>query len=218
METRVSTPVRAVALAGLVVAAAGGGVLMLHRAPAQPQSATTPPPKTVARTPAPAPAPAPAKPAARPATPTRITATPPAHLAKPVARGRLVDARLPAQLQWALSQHRIVVVSFYDPQSDVDSISVAEAHQGAVDAKVGFLLVNVLDNAVAGPLTALLPGGGLLPDPGVLVYRAPGRVVYRFDGFADRDTVAQAAADAKAGQVAADVSDPGLEAASTTAP
>ena len=40
------------------------------------------------------------------------------------------------------------------------------------------------------------PGGGLLPDPGVLVYRAPGDIVVRLDGFADRDTVAQAATNA----------------------
>jgi hypothetical protein len=34
---------------------------------------------------------------------------------------------------------------------------------------------------------------GVLPDPAVLVYRRPGDLVARFDGFADRDTVAQAA-------------------------
>jgi hypothetical protein len=53
---------------------------------------------------------------------------------------------------------------------------------------------------VAGILTALLPGGGLLPDPGVLVYRAPGDLAIRLDGFADRDAVAQAAANVSAGE------------------
>jgi hypothetical protein len=120
-----------------------------------------------------------------------------------------VYATLPAALQWQLSQHDVVVVSTYDPQADVDMISANEAHAGASDAKAGFLLVSVLDNSVAGPLTALLPGGGLLPDPGVLVYKAPGNIIYRFDGFVDRDTVAQAAANALAGQVgiAADTTD-----------
>ena len=84
-------------------------------------------------------------------------------------RGNLVDATLPQALQWQLAQHKIVVVSIYDPQSDVDAISVAEAHAGAVDAGAGFLLVNVLDNSLAGLLTGVLPGGGLLPDPGVLI-------------------------------------------------
>ena len=119
---------------------------------------------------------------------------------KALASGNLVSADLPAQLQWQLAKHHIVVVSFYDPQSDVDSIAVAEAHAGATAAGAGFLLVNVLDNSLAGPLTALLPGGGLLPDPGILIYRAPGTVAYRIDGFSDRDAVAQAVANAFSGQ------------------
>jgi hypothetical protein len=117
-----------------------------------------------------------------------------------VARGNLVDATLPQPLQWQLSQHKIVVVSVYDPQSDVDAISVAEAHAGAAEAGAGFLLVNVLDDSLAGLLTGVLPGGGLLPDPGVLIYRAPGTLALRIDGFADRDSIAQAAANALAGE------------------
>jgi hypothetical protein len=53
--------------------------------------------------------------------------------------------------------------------------------------------LDVLDERQAGPLTSLL---GVLPDPAVLVYRRPGDLVARFDGFADRDTVAQAVANA----------------------
>jgi hypothetical protein len=115
-------------------------------------------------------------------------------------RGNPVYAQLPQPLQWELAHHKVVVVSLYNPRSDVDAISVAEAHAGAADANVGFLLVDVLDNKVAGILTALLPGGGLLPDPGVLVYRAPGQIALRIDGFADRDSVAQAATNALAGE------------------
>jgi len=117
-----------------------------------------------------------------------------------VRRGNLVYSDLPAPLQWQLAQHHIVVVSIYNPESDVDSISVAEAHAGATEAGAGFLLVSVLNDAVAGPLTALLPGGGLLPDPGILIYRSPGNIAMRIDGFVDRDAVAQAAANAWAGQ------------------
>jgi hypothetical protein len=140
-------------------------------------------------------------------TPARIAAKPhthakpkPKHTAKPVVHGNLVYSTLPAQLQYALSQHEVVVVSTYDPNADVDKIAAAEAYAGANDAKVGFLLVNVLDDAVAGRLTALLPGGGLLPDPGVLVYKAPGNIAFRFNGFVDRTTVAQAAANASQGE------------------
>jgi len=141
----------------------------------------------------------PAKTAAKHATHTKTQAKTAAKHA-PVHRGNLVDANLPQPLQWQLSQHKIVVVSLYDSQANVDAISVAEAHAGAVEAGAGFLLVNVLDDSLAGLLTGILPGGGLLPDPGVLIYRAPGTLALRIDGFADRDTVAQAAADALAGQ------------------
>jgi hypothetical protein len=120
--------------------------------------------------------------------------------AAPVRRGNLVYSDLPQPLQWQLSQHKVVVVSVYDPRVDADAISVAEAHAGALDANTGFLLVSVLDNKVAGILTALLPGGGLLPVPGVLVYRAPGNLALRIDGFADRQSVAQAATNVLAGQ------------------
>jgi len=140
-----------------------------------------------------------AKTAAKHATHTKTQAKTAAKHA-PVHRGNLVDANLPQPLQWQLSQHKIVVVSLYDSQANVDAISVAEAHAGAVEAGAGFLLVNVLDDSLAGLLTGILPGGGLLPDPGVLIYRAPGTLALRIDGFADRDTVAQAAADALAGQ------------------
>jgi hypothetical protein len=148
-----------------------------------------------------------AKTAAKPAHATHVaTKTHAATKHKPAVThvvprhpGNKVFADLPAPLQWQLSLHKIVVVSLYNPNSDVDAISVAEAHQGAVDAGAGFLLVSVLDNKVAGILTALLPGGGLLPAPGILVYRAPGTVALRIDGFADRVSVAQAAQNALSG-------------------
>lgn len=198
MSITVSPQIRIVALAGLLLAFAGGGMLVTlgrsHSAPERVAAPTTP-----ARTTAQAP---PRHAAAPPSHATKPVTKPAAHAQAPARPTRLVDARLPVPLQWALAQHRIVVVSLYNPRADVDAIAVAEAHAGAKDARVGFLLVNVLDDAVAGPLTALLPGGGLLPDPGILVYRAPGRLVFRYDGFADRESVAQAAANAKAGLLA----------------
>jgi hypothetical protein len=237
----VSPQIRILALAGLLLALVGGGfslylsrsvppdsggVVVRRHAPTT-QTATTSRPTTTASAHAAAGAAATGHvtttAAAKAAATHKATATAKhpsttrAKQARPAARGYLVDARLPAPLQWQLSQHRIVVVALYNPGSDVDAISVAEAHAGATDAGVGFLLVSVLDNAVAGPLTALLPGGGLLPNPGILVYRAPGRLVYRFDGFLDRASIAQAAVNAKAGQVDPSVSDPTLSAAAPTA-
>ncbi|MDX6442427.1 MAG: hypothetical protein QOE43_2156 [Gaiellaceae bacterium] len=145
----------------------------------------------------------------KPAAKTHTVSHAKAHKAKAKAKanakparfhGNAVYAQLPKPLQWQLAHHKVVVVSFYNPSSSVDAISVAEAHAGATDAGAGFLLVSVLDNKVAGILTALLPGGGLLPDPGVIIYRAPGDIALRLDGFADRASVAQAATNAIAGE------------------
>jgi hypothetical protein len=103
---------------------------------------------------------------------------------------------LPVVLNEELRVHRIVVVSVFDPEDKTDAISYAEARAGASDAGAGFLGVSVLDDSVAAPLTAALPGGGLLPVPGILIYRRPGVLVERVDGFQDRDGVAQLAAGA----------------------
>ena len=224
MSFEVSPPIKIAAALGLVlIVLAGAGSMMLGRSGGKTATQTLPPrhrTTSAGHATAGSLAPVPVlRPAGRP--PTHLTAaeksqirvtvnghvvhpttktTTVTHVHKAVARGNLVNADLPAPLQWQLARHHIVVVSMYDPNSDVDSISVAEAHAGAIDAGAGFLLVNVLDNALAGPLTALLPGGGLLPDPGVLVYRAPGTVAYRIDGFADRDAIAQAVSNAFAGE------------------
>src|SRR5438105_4336084 len=131
-----------------------------------------------------------AKPAVKEAAAkTRATARPAA--AKPVARkAPIVTANgLPLALVTALDRHPVVVVALYDPQARVDGISLREASAGAAASQAGFVPLNVLDAAQAGPLMKLL---GVLPDPAVLVYRRPGDLVARFDGFADRDTVAQA--------------------------
>ena len=95
----------------------------------------------------------------------------------------------------ALRSHDVVVVSLFDPQARVDQISLAEASAGAKAAHAGFVPLDVLRQRQAGLLLRQL---GVLPDPAVLVYRRPGDIVARFDGFADRDTVAQAAANAAA--------------------
>jgi hypothetical protein len=100
---------------------------------------------------------------------------------------------LPPAVASALRRHALVVVSLYDPQARVDKISLAEASAAATVAHAGFVALNVLDQRQAGPLMRQL---GLLPDPAVLVYRRPGKLTARFDGFADRDTVAQAVANA----------------------
>ena len=105
---------------------------------------------------------------------------------------RLLPGLAP-EVATALRTHDVVVVSLFDPQARVDRISLAEASAGAKAAHAGFVPLDVLRQRLAGPLLRQL---GVLPDPAVLVYRRPGDIVARFDGFADRDTVAQAAANA----------------------
>lgn len=215
MNLTVSPQIRILAIVGLLAALGLGPSMFLlggHASKTQTSPATTP---TVRRhtTPATRPVTTPTRHATKP-----HAATKPATKAHPhrrvaakqraaVFHGNAVYAQLPQALQWQLAHHKVVVVSLYNPRSDVDGISVAEAHAGAVDAGAGFLLVNVLDNKVAGILTALLPGGGLLPDPGVLVYRAPGQIAIRLDGFNDREAVAQAALNAMAGETDAVTTD-----------
>jgi hypothetical protein len=121
-----------------------------------------------------------AKPKVTPAKPKQVTPEPVVLL-----------PGLPAEVAAALRSHELVVVSLYDPQARVDQISLAEASAGAKAAHAAFVPLNVLGQREAGPLVRQL---GVLPDPAVLVYRRPGDLVARFDGFADRDTVAQAVA------------------------
>jgi hypothetical protein len=135
-----------------------------------------------------------AKPAPHTATPT---APAPKSKSKPQVTKPAPPANgLPIILNDLFRRHRIVVVSVFDPQDKTDAISYAEARAGAADAGAGFLGVSVLDDSVAGPLTAALPDQGLLPVPGILIYRRPGVLIQRVDGFEDRDGVAQLAAGA----------------------
>ena len=105
-------------------------------------------------------------------------------------------AGLPNVIATALGRHQTVVVSLYNPYSEVDGIAFAEARAGAKNAGVGFVPLNVLSEAQVGKLTQLL---GLLPDPGLLVYIRPGTLVAKISGFADKETVAQAAQNAARG-------------------
>ena len=137
--------------------------------------------------------------------------TPATHSAKPAVKKAPVVHRptidvaaikaaraagLPESLALAFGRYRTVVVSLYDPYSQVDGTSFAEAKAGAALAGVGFVPLSVLSQRDVGKLTELL---GLLPDPGVLVYVRPGTLAAKIAGFADKETVAQAAHNAANG-------------------
>jgi hypothetical protein len=121
----------------------------------------------------------PAKPAAKPKP------KPPAPAAN--------DDGLPAALTAALVRNHVVVVSLYAPRVELDDMALREAKAGASAAGAGFLAVNVLSDAQSRQLTKQL---GVLEDPGVLVFKRPGDLVTRFSGFADKQTILQAARNA----------------------
>ena len=76
-------------------------------------------------------------------------------------------------------------------------LTIAEVRAGAESTHVVFRPVNLLNDAVAGPLTALLPAGELLPNPGFVIYKRPGTLVYRSDGYLKAASVVQAIKDAR---------------------
>lgn len=101
---------------------------------------------------------------------------------------------LPARVTEALREFPVVVVSLYNPEASVDATSLGEAAAGAKAAKVGFLAINVLDQSQASPFTTAF---GVLQDPTLLIYARPGTLTFKVDGFADRQVVEQAALSAK---------------------
>jgi hypothetical protein len=201
-----SPPVRIAAALGLVatVVLFGGFKLMGSGSGDEPISvhAINPHPFGIGKQAA-KPAPTTAKPATSKPTKHAATATKPK--AKPKSAVSAIDraaikaardAGLPAPLANALGRYKTVVVSLYDPYSQVDGIAFAEARAGAALAGVGFVPLNVLSHAQVGKLTEQL---GLLPDPGILVYVRPATLVAKMDGFMDKETVAQTAHNAAAG-------------------
>jgi len=203
VDLTISRPIRIFAIVALIAAIGGMGMLMLkpksNPAPVVvSQDASAAPAKIIPKLPSEtASHSSSAKPpvitSTKPAT-SRAAQTPTVTVAKPKPQPVLVAKDgLPIALAKELRTHQIVVVSIFDPQSRTDSVSYAEARAGASEARVGFVGISLLDSIAAGALTTAQPSGGLLPSPGVLVYRRPDLLVYRIDGFADRDTVAQAA-------------------------
>jgi hypothetical protein len=129
-------------------------------------------------------------------------------IAKPKAAPKKLPAvinGMPAALALALRSHSVVVAALYAPDSSIDAMARDEASQGAAAAGEGFVALDVSNEKVAAPLTSLLTGGAtaadrVLDDPAVLVFRAPGTLFVRLNGWIDRDTVAQAATNAESAQ------------------
>jgi thioredoxin-related protein len=89
-----------------------------------------------------------------------------------------------------------VIVLLYDPNARVDDYSLAETQLGAKDAGAGFLAVDVMNQRQASPFTTAY---GVLQDPTVLFFKRPGKLALKLVGYADHDTIAQAAKNAALG-------------------
>jgi hypothetical protein len=174
MNATLSTrQLRLVALAVLVVVAAGGYLVVSRNKTNTPTTASsTPAVTTPAQT-----TPAPSKTHTPSSTPTR-----------------LATHGLPVAVARALKKHRVVVVSLFAPHSAVDQTTRAEAQAGAAAMKVGFVSLNVYRQRAG---TALLRKLGVVNTPDVLVVKRPHVVYSTLKGFTDRDVVEQAVADAR---------------------
>ncbi|HEY8774138.1 MAG TPA: hypothetical protein VIM05_06170 [Gaiellaceae bacterium] len=172
----------------LACAAVGAGLIVLGRR----QSASDASPGKPILPAAPLKRPA----AARPAVKTPGVKTP--GLKTPAARARLraskaaIANQLPAAIRQALAANQVVVVALFDPNAKIDDTAMREAEAGAQMTGTTFVSVDVTQDAIESLNTRY----GVIQDPAVLVLKPPGDLVVRIDGFADRDTVAQAAANA----------------------
>jgi hypothetical protein len=148
-------------------------------------------PKKAAATPA-------TKTAAAPVRKVSVTRAkkPAAAAAKPALNApkpKIHPTGFPKAVDSALAEHEVVVVSLVVPGARVDELAAAEAQAGAKLGGVGYLALNVLNEDVAH---ALLTKLDTVRDPSVLVLKRSGEVALELSGFVDRETVAQAAANA----------------------
>jgi hypothetical protein len=136
-----------------------------------------------------------AKPAVKPKTKPVVVPTAPVRKPVEPPKGDPVDANgLPLVLARTLAKHRVTVVALYDPAAAIDAMALAEARAGAAEVKAGFLALSIRSEPQVRPLAQLL---GVLESPSVLVYERPNTLFVRLNGFSDRETIAQAAANAR---------------------
>lgn len=194
MAAFVTSHTRLVALvAMLAAAAAAGGIFVLTRSPDSSASSAVPTSHAQAlRT---APKPARAGRASKGPAPRRATERTAARRTAPVRKPAVAANGLPAVIVDALRRHRVVVVSLYASDGVVDRLARREAAAGARQAGAGFVGVNALDRRRSEPLALET---GVVEAPSTLLFRRPGTLALRLDGFADRVAVAQAAVSAGA--------------------
>jgi hypothetical protein len=164
-----SPPARIAPIVALGVAALGLGLFVLARSHGESATAPRATPTT----------------AVVPSV-TRHSAAHPAPTPAAPPDGR----QLPVNVTAALGTGSPVVVSLWAPNVKLDQLALAEAEAGAQSAGAAFTSVDVSTPDVNG----LAARYSVLHDPSVLVLDSSGNLLVKLDGFADKDTVAQAAA------------------------
>jgi hypothetical protein len=125
---------------------------------------------------------------------TLQTPTRPTHRSKPRATHFQTPASgFPKAVDRAFRVHRVVVLVVYMPGSSVDAVVRKEARAGAIASGAGYVPVSALNGAIAGQRVAKT---GVRRDPAVVVVKRRGGVSSTL-GVTDRETVAQAVAQAK---------------------
>jgi hypothetical protein len=97
-------------------------------------------------------------------------------------------------LENALQNHAVVVALFYAPGDDYDTIQTRETRAGALAARAGFLALDVTNNA---RVSAIATQYEVRRAPATLVFRRGPKLVYRAEGYMDRQAIAQAVANAR---------------------
>lgn len=184
MKSSVSPQTRFVLLVALV-ALAGIGVAVLSLGRAQRAAEETAAPNAAVERMTP-PARATAKPNSRPQIPRpRVN---------PIVASAL-RLGLPPVVATALASRQVVVVELFSPESDIDRLALDEATAGARAAGAGLVALDVSREADK-PTRALATKFSVLSAPTLLVFKRPGTLAFRINGFADSETVAQAARNA----------------------
>jgi hypothetical protein len=93
-------------------------------------------------------------------------------------------------LERALAKYKAVVVLFYTPAASYDALQTREARAGAGAGRAGFLALNVAKDRKTA---ALATKYDVRDAPAILVFARGPKVAVRLDGYADRDTIEQAA-------------------------
>jgi hypothetical protein len=94
------------------------------------------------------------------------------------------------ELARQLEKHKVVVTVLYTPGSPVDNLTVLEARAAAALSGVGFVSIDVYDTQEIALVAAEYSTRGA---PAVLVFRRNQGAVTQFNGYVDRETIAQAA-------------------------